>query len=119
MIAACSNPNAVQRSREFCWPGDDALRIAALKLLHVSGYTSLRSLRCDVAETVVIVTGVVHSFYLKQMVQTLLQRLDGIQSVMNLVEVRETDSHPGWENDEDEPSSEAREVGPHHSRVRH
>ena len=59
-----------------------------MKLLHTNGYTALRRLRCEVTEGVVIIHGVVTSYYLKQLVQTIVQRVDGIQGVMNLVEVR-------------------------------
>jgi hypothetical protein len=50
----------------------------------------------------VIVSGVVSSYHLKQMAQTIIQRLEGVQSVMNLVEVRETDSCPCWDDEDDE-----------------
>jgi hypothetical protein len=80
-------------------PDDDGLRIAALKLLQSSGYTALRRLRCEVTDAVVIVHGVLPSYFLKQMAQTIIQRLEGIQSVMNLVEVREPASSPCCENE--------------------
>ena len=47
------------------------------------------------------VHGIVPSYYLKQMAQTIIQRLEGVQSVMNLVEVREADSYSSWDNEED------------------
>ena len=112
MLTASSNSNGVQQY--FLEPGDDGLRIAALKLLHSSGYTAMQRLRCEVTDAVVIVHGILPSYYLKQMAQTIIQRLEGIQSVMNLVEVRETDSCPCWENEDEAP-----EVGPYHSRVHH
>lgn len=80
-----------------------------LKLFNVSGYTSLRRLRCEVTEAIVIVHGVVPSYYLKQMAQTIIQRLEGVQSVINLVEVRETDSC-SWDNEEDAAASQSLEV---------
>jgi hypothetical protein len=87
-VAAPSSSATVQRSPDSCWLGDDGLRMAALKLLKSSGFPALRRLRCEVTESVVIVHGVVSSYYLKQMAQAVLQRLDGIQTVRNLVEVR-------------------------------
>jgi hypothetical protein len=70
-------------------PGDDDhLGAAALKVLQSSSYAALRRLRCDAAEAVVIIRGVLPSYYLKQMAQAAIQRLEGVQSVMNLVEVR-------------------------------
>jgi osmotically-inducible protein OsmY len=92
MMTAPSVPLATQRCSDHDPLGDDALRVAALKLLHSNGYTALRRLRCEVTEGVVVVHGVVPSYYLKQMVQTIVRRLKGIQGVMNLVEVREPDS---------------------------
>lgn len=77
-----------QRSRDLCGQEDDDLRIAAMKRLQSSGYAVLRRLQCEVTEGVVIVHGVVASYFLKQMAQTLIQQLDGIQRVTNLVEVR-------------------------------
>lgn len=62
-----------------------------MKRLQSSGYAALRRLQCEVTEGVVIVQGVVASYFLKQMAQTLIQQLDGIQRVTNLVEVRVAD----------------------------
>lgn len=76
-----------QRSGDLCGPEEDGLRIAAMRRLHSSGYSALRRLRCEVAEGGVIVHGVVASYFLKQMAQTLIQQLDSIQGVTNLVEV--------------------------------
>ena len=101
MFATCSCSDVVQRSCDCGWPKDDALGLAALKLLHVSSYTSLRRLRCEVTHGVVIVHGILPSYYLKQMAQTIIQRLEGIQSVMNLVEVREPDLCKCWDNEEE------------------
>lgn len=88
MTATASSSPAAPQPRDFCRLGDDALRIAALNLLQSSGYAALRRLRCEVTGAVVIVQGVVPSYYLKQLAQTVLQRLNGIRTVRNLVEVR-------------------------------
>ncbi len=90
MIAESTSFNATQQALGRRGPEDDGLRTAALKVLRSSGYPSLRRLRCEVAEAVVRVHGVLPSYYLKQMAQVILQRLDGIRSVINLVEVRGT-----------------------------
>lgn len=39
----------------------------------------------------VIVHGILPSYYLKQIAQTIIQRIEGVQNVMNMVEDRETD----------------------------
>src|SRR5450631_3045140 len=113
MMTAPSPTLAVNRSCDDDLPGDDALRVAAWKRLHSNGYTALRRLRCEVTDGVVIVHGVVASYYLKQMVQTIVQRVDGIQGVMNLVEVREPDSCSSGSDEEVADCSESPEVGPH------
>jgi hypothetical protein len=71
---------------------DDRLRFAAMKLLQSSGYSALRRLRCEATEAVIAVHGVLPSYYLKQMAQSAIQRLEGIRGVTNLVEVQATHS---------------------------
>jgi hypothetical protein len=109
MLITSSSSRGVQQFR--LEPGDDRLCIAALKLLQSSGYTPLRRLQCEVTDAVVIVHGTLPSFYLKQMTQSIIQHLEGIQGVMNLVEVQETDSCSCRENEDAAP-----EVDPCQSR---
>jgi hypothetical protein len=94
MMTTSSRSDVVQECRNFCGSGDDGLRTAVLDLLHSSGYAALRRLQCEVTEAVVIVHGILPSYFLKQMAQTIIQRIDGIQSVTNLVEVRQDDRVP-------------------------
>ncbi len=89
MFPAYASLDAVRRSAE-CLEDHD-LRTAANNLLQASGYAALGHLRCDVNEAVVVVRGVVPSFYLKQMAQTVIRQLGGVRSVTNLVEVRVTE----------------------------
>jgi BON domain len=88
MLAVASDTHSLPRSRDLCLSEDEGLRNAALKLLQSSAYTSLRGLRCEVKEGVVAVHGSVPTYYLKQMAQTLINRLGSIRSVSNMVEVR-------------------------------
>jgi hypothetical protein len=67
---------------------DDPLLRAALQALQGSGYLVLRSVRCDVEDGVIVLSGTVPSFYLKQVAQAVLLRLGGIRAVRNAVEVR-------------------------------
>src|ERR1700683_3777436 len=97
MLSVTSNPHGSQQYR--LEPDDDGLRIAALKLLQSSSYTTLRRLRCEVMDAVVIVHGILPSYYLKQVAQTIVLRLEGIEGVVNLVEVRGIDSRPCSENE--------------------
>jgi hypothetical protein len=83
-----TNSLVAQRCCDEGRPQDDGVHFAASKLLQSSSYAALRGLRCEVMETVAVVHGVVPSYFLKQMAQSVIRRLDGIQSVMNLVEVR-------------------------------
>lgn len=71
---------------------DEWLRAAATHLLHSSNYAALRRLRCEASEAVIAVHGILPSYYLKQMAQSAIQRLNGIRGVNNLVEVQAT--HP-------------------------
>lgn len=87
-MTASSIADSIQRFPNSCWMKDDLLRNAALNRLQSSGYAALRKLQCDVTDGVVTVYGIVSSYYLKQMAQTLLQRLNGIQTVTNSVVVQ-------------------------------
>jgi hypothetical protein len=89
MTAVPTTSDAVQRAPHGSVSGDDGPRAAVLNLLRSSGYAALRGLRCEVTEAVVVVRGVVPSYYLKQVAQAAVLRLDGIRGVRNLVEVRE------------------------------
>jgi hypothetical protein len=104
MLTATSNSHGGQQYR--LGPDDDGLRIAVLKLLQSSSYTTLRWLRCEVMDAVVIVHGIVPSYYLKQVAQTIVLRLEGIEGVMNLVEVRGIDCRPCCENEDEAPEFE-------------
>jgi hypothetical protein len=66
---------------------DADLQASALHYLQSSGYRSLWLLHCEVVEGVVILSGVVSSFYLKQMAQALVQRMDTIKGVQNRIKV--------------------------------
>jgi len=68
---------------------DSGLQAAAVASLRSSPYRPLWHLHCKVREGVVVVSGVVPSFYLKQMAQTVLQALDRINGVENLLVVAE------------------------------
>ena len=95
MIATSTGPDAVRPCPDWCWSGDDGLRTAVLNLLQSSSYAALRGLRCEVTEAVVVVQGVVPSYFLKQMAQAVVQRLGGIRGLRNLVEVRVAEGSPG------------------------
>jgi len=58
-----------------------------------------------------MIHGVVPSYYLKQMAQAIIQRLDGIQGVRNLVEVRGTEVGRAEHSEEDTFPSHTVEAG--------
>jgi hypothetical protein len=72
----------------------DSLNLAVRDLLRSSGYRLLRTLRCQVREGVVTIWGTVPSFFLKQMAQEAVLKLDQIREVKNLVEVRAGETLP-------------------------
>ncbi len=52
-----------------------------------SPYLPLRQLRCDYHEGVLAIRGRVPTFYLKQLAQTVVSRVRGVEQVANRVEV--------------------------------
>lgn len=66
---------------------DEALSAAARSALRYSGYTALESLTCEVHGGVATISGVVSSFYLKQVAQAALLKLPMLRAVDNQVEV--------------------------------
>jgi hypothetical protein len=67
---------------------DECLAAAAVAQLRSSGHRPLSSLRCEVRHGVIFLSGVLPTYYLKQMAQSLLLRLEQVRGVRNLVEVR-------------------------------
>lgn len=51
-------------------------------------YQELRDILCDYHEGVLTLRGRVSSFYLKQMAQTVVAKLDGVDECVNRIEVR-------------------------------
>lgn len=66
---------------------DRHLQAAAREALSNSPYSQLRQLDCQVDSGVVEITGTVATFYLKQLAQVALMRLDPGGRVRNLIEV--------------------------------
>lgn len=86
MIAVATN---IPYHQESGLERDACLQAAARGALRSSPYRPLWNLPCKVTEGMVVVSGIVPSFYLKQMAQTLLLALDGIRGVQNLLVVSE------------------------------
>jgi len=70
---------------------DRRMQAAAAEALSGSSYTALRQLNCSVSDGVVEISGTVSSFYLKQLAQAAMLRVQNSpDSVRNLIEVRES-----------------------------
>ena len=72
---------------EFGSDGDRQMQAAAMEALSLSSYVALRQLHCRVASGVVEISGTVSSFYLKQLAQAAMLRVEPCGAVRNLVEV--------------------------------
>jgi hypothetical protein len=69
---------------------DHSLEGIVTRALRSSGYGPLRDLDCRIREGEVVLSGVVSSFFLKQMAQAIVLRLERVERVRNLIEVRRT-----------------------------
>jgi hypothetical protein len=65
----------------------DLLHDAVIAALRSSGFRFLRNVECKVLDDLVILTGVLPSFYLKQVAQTIAMGIDQVREVRNMVEV--------------------------------
>jgi osmotically-inducible protein OsmY len=88
MFAVDRVPESADRALDAYSTADGDLQNAVLYLLYASGYPSLRTLRCEVAEADVVLRGTLTSYYLKEMAQSIVRRIAGVRGVKNLVEVR-------------------------------
>jgi osmotically-inducible protein OsmY len=66
---------------------DDALHDRVTRVLKASGYRPLAGLSCRVHRGVVELAGVVPTFYLKQLAQETVLRVDQVNEVKNQVQV--------------------------------
>jgi osmotically-inducible protein OsmY len=65
----------------------DVVRQAEQRLKNCP-YQELRDIICDYHEGVLTLRGRVNSFYLKQMAQTVVAKIDGVDECVNRIEVR-------------------------------
>ena len=66
---------------------DGSIRENVNRVLHESGYAPLRCIQCEVSNGVVELTGNVPSFYVKQLAQAVVLRLEQIRGVKNRLRV--------------------------------
>jgi osmotically-inducible protein OsmY len=55
--------------------------------LRCNSYLALKNVSCEYHEGVLTLRGCLPSYYLKQMAQTAVARLDGVQRIVNEIEV--------------------------------
>lgn len=77
---ACSPPRSMT--------GNIPLTEQAEELLQRAPYVALRGVYCEHHEGVLILRGRVGSYYMKQIAQVLVARLDGIELIDNRIEVK-------------------------------
>jgi osmotically-inducible protein OsmY len=78
---------AIQEQRPRAAKETLAVQTDAQSQLRNSGYPELRLVSCEFHEGVLTLRGRVSTFYLKQVAQTLIRELDGVEQVNNRVEV--------------------------------
>jgi osmotically-inducible protein OsmY len=66
---------------------DQLIQERTLGLLRSSGYGSLAKLDCQVADGVIVLAGRVPTFFLKQMAQTIVMRIQNARGIRNDVRV--------------------------------
>lgn len=76
------------QGQELGWSKErQSVQAEAQLRLRNSGYHELRHISCDFHEGVLTLRGHVSTFYLKQLAQELIRRLDGAEEVNNRLEV--------------------------------
>ena len=71
------------------------LRRRVVEALANSGHPPLSALGCDVRGNKLVLRGSVPSYYLKQLAQVFAQRVDGVESIENRLQVRDVPSRLG------------------------
>jgi hypothetical protein len=71
-----------------------SLERAARERLGGAGYMVLRDIACEIAGDEARLSGRLPSHYLKQVAQAVVAGLDGVQTVLNLIEVIPRPRHP-------------------------
>ncbi|MGO9110321.1 MAG: BON domain-containing protein [Thermoguttaceae bacterium] len=64
-----------------------AVEAEARSRLRTSGYHQLKRISCEFHEGVLTLRGLVPTFHLKQVAQTLIRRLEGVAEINNRLEV--------------------------------
>ena len=70
------------------------IAIAAKERWASSGYSALKSIECECNDGVLVIRGVVPSYYFKQMAQESIRSLEGVTRIVNELSVQES-RNPG------------------------
>lgn len=66
---------------------DERLQNSVISELHASAYRPIQTIECHVHEDLVILSGRVPSFYIKQVAQTVVMKIAGVKSIENRLRV--------------------------------
>ena len=81
-------PPSTHCSRQSGVTDGEAAR-AAERLFQACPYGPLRSTTCDFHEGVLVLRGQVTSYYLKQLAQEMVRNVDGVELIVNVLEVND------------------------------
>jgi osmotically-inducible protein OsmY len=87
MKSIVESPAEAQRGHQPKVTQEDLIRAAVSDALSESEYLPISRLEFDVFEGVVVLTGVLPSFHMKQIAQEIILKLDIVSRVENMVEV--------------------------------
>jgi hypothetical protein len=69
------------------WPARSGVAQAAERRVQASPHFALRSVSCDYDKGILVLRGRVASYYLKQLAQEAVRKLDGVVVIVNVIEV--------------------------------
>lgn len=68
-------------------PTDEMVARAVQERLSASCYFALRYVSCEFHEGMLMLRGKVHSFYMKQLAQETVRKIEGVGAIVNALEV--------------------------------
>jgi len=87
MIAESATPTSAFAPQPNAMLSIPSILESVQRRLRESSYYYLRSVSCAFEEGVLTLSGRVPTFYLKQTVQSLAEKVEGVRQVVNLVDV--------------------------------
>lgn len=80
-------PMGVVEPTGYLAPNGESPADLAERIFAASPYPSIRRLKCSFRDGEIVIAGSVDRFYLKQLAQIAVQKLDGVLRISNIVEV--------------------------------